>query len=141
MAEELPERNIHMAKKQKKIINVSADNNLLNIDYIPVEDPYEIRAMERGENGWMEASVAARGLVPCTSRIKGTVYRIRLYGSQLDKEYPMTLVRHLLGGKTGRVFMDAEGKIRIVINLTKKQFEALLAIVAMDAYKRAGFTI
>lgn len=131
----------HMNKKQKQIINVSADNNLLNIDYIPVEDPYEIRAMERGENGWMEASVAARGLVPCTSRIKGTVYRIHLHGGQLDKEYSMTLVKHLLGGKTGRVFLNVEGQIRIVSDLTKKQFEALIAIAAMDTYKRAGFMI
>ena len=44
----------HMNKKQKQIINVSADNNLLNIDYIPVEDPYEIRAMERGCTGFRQ---------------------------------------------------------------------------------------
>lgn len=130
-----------MSKKQKKIINVSADNNLLDIDYIPVEDPYEIRAMERGENGWMEVSIAARGIVPCTSRIKGTVYRIRMYGSQLDEHYPSALIKRLLGNKAGRVFVDAEGKLRIVVTVTRKQFEALLLFVAMDAYKSAGFTI
>lgn len=135
-----------MKKKQQKKKNlqgqckqvIEVTSTLMNVDYIPVEDVQEIKAIERGENGWREASVEKGGLVRCTSPIKGTVYRVRHFGGPIDAYYPKAMVMRLLGNKKGRVFANAEGVLRVVIDLPKKDFETLLALIMMDAYKLAG---
>ena len=128
-----------MAKKRKEDVFIKFGNNLqsnlLDVAYLVVDDPAEIKAMERGENGWKEASVESRGLVRCTAPINGTVYRIRTYGGLLDSYYSEAAVTRLLGSKKGRVFLDAEGKLRVVINLSKKDFEQVITIIAMDTYE------
>ena len=120
----------------KQTIEITSD--LMNVDYVPVEDIQEIKAIERGENGWREASVEREGLVRCTSPIRGTVYRVRHFGCPLDEYYSKAMVIHFLASKKGRVFANAEGVLRVAVNLPKKEFETLLVQVMMDAYEMAG---
>ena len=135
-----------MKKKQQKKNNykgqrkqvIEITSKLMNVDYVPVDDIHEIKAMERGENGWREASVNKEGLVRCTSPIRGTVYRVRLFGGPIDEYYPKAMVIHLLASRKGRVFANAEGVLRVVIDLPKADFETLLVRIMMDAYEMAG---
>ena len=82
---------------RKEVIVITSP--LMNVDYVPVEDIQVLRAIEHSENGWREVSVEKHGLVRCTFPIRGTVYRVRLFGSQLDEYYPKAMVTRLLGSK------------------------------------------
>ena len=121
---------------RKQVVEVTSP--LMNVDYVPVEDIQELKALERGENGWREVSVEKHGLVRCTSPIRGTVYRVRLFGSQLDDYYPKAMVTRLLGSKKGRVFANTEGKLRVALDLPKTELDCLLIQIMMDTYKMAG---
>ena len=113
-------------------------NELLKVKYIAIDDPEEIRAMEREESGWMEATVESQGLVLCTAPITGTVYRIRSYGGLIDEYYPKAVVIRLLASKKGRLFFNSEGVMRAVIDLPDEEFEELLGLIAMDTYEISG---
>ena len=121
----------------KQVISITSD--LMNVDYVPVDDIKELQAMENGENGWREVSVEKHGLVRCTSPIRGTVYRALLFGCPLDQYYPKAMVTRLLATKKGRVFANAEGVIRVVLALPKADLDYLLAQIMMDAYEMAGY--
>ena len=62
-----------MKKQKKKNLQgqrkqiIETTSLLSNVEYIPVDNIQEIKSIERGENGWREASVEKRGLVQCTS--------------------------------------------------------------------------
>ena len=128
-------------KKKKKhqdkpIIEITS--TMLNVDYVPVTDTKEIKAMERGENNWMEVSVASQGLVHCVTPIKGTVYRVKAFGSPLDEYVPKALLLRTLGSKKGRIFYGKEGVLRVVFDLPRKELEDLLQRITLEAYKLAG---
>ena len=123
----------------KEVIEITSD--LMNVDYVPVDDVQEIRELECGENGWREVSVEKRGLVRCTSPIRGVVYRVCHFGCPLDEYYVDAMVRWILGSKKGRVFANAEGVLRVVFDLPKADLEALLVRIMMDAYEQAGYKI
>ena len=111
----------------------------MNVDYVPVVDIHEIRAIENGEDGWRECSVEKQGLVRCTSPIKGTVYRVKRFGCPLDDYYCKAMVMRLLGSKCGRVFANSEGILRVAIDLPEKAFEFVLMLIMKDAYEMAGY--
>ena len=121
---------------RKQVIEVTS--NLMNVDYVPVEDVQELEAIERGENGWLECSVEKHGLVRCTSPIRGTVYRVRQFGSPLDAYFPKAMVIRLLASKKGRVFANEEGVLRVALDLPKAELDCLLTQIMMDTYKMAG---
>lgn len=123
---------------RKQVIEVTS--NLMNVEYVPVEDVQELEAIERGD-GWVEGSVEKHGLVRCTSPIKGTVYRVRVFGSPLDVYYPKAMVTRLLASKKGRVFANAEGALRIALDLPKVELDRLLTQIMVDAYEMAGYRV
>lgn len=113
---------------------------MMNVEYVPVDDIQELEAIERGENGWLECSVEKHGLVRCTSPIRGTVYRVQQFGSPLDAYFPKAMVIRLLASKKGRVFANAEGVLRVALDLPKAELDCLLTQIMMDAYEMAGYT-
>lgn len=125
--------------QRKPVLEITSD--LMNVDYVPVDDAKELRAIERGEHGWREVSVEKRGLVRCTSPIRGTVYRVVRFDSPLDEYYVDTMVRWILGSKKGRVFANAEGVLRVVFDLPKEDLEALLVRIMIDTYEQAGYKV
>ena len=141
-------KELFMKKEQKKNNDrarcdqvIESTSTLINVDYVPVDDVKEIKALERGENGWREASVEKGGLVRCTSPIRGTVYRVLRFGSTLDEYYVDAMVRWILGSKKGRVFANAEGVLRVVFDLPKEDLEALLVRIMIDTYEQAGYKV
>jgi hypothetical protein len=129
----------HKNKNQSKQI-IEITSTMLNVDYVPVTDIKEIKAMERGENDWREATLASRGLVHCVAPIKGTVYKIRQSDSPLGEHLPKALLIHTLGHKKGRIFYGKDGVLRVVFDLPREELECLLKRITWEAYKLAGFT-
>lgn len=117
---------------------IHMESEQLDVDYVPVEDWEEIQAMERGENGWQEAKITGQRLVRCMSPIRGTVYNMRLFGSALDAYFPKAVVLCVLGGQKGRLFLDAKGTMRVVLDLPRDDLEILLALITAEAYRLAG---
>lgn len=126
-----------MAKEKRRS---TEEERLLNVKYIAINDPKEIQAMEQGENGWREVTLESGGLVPCTAPITGTVYRIRSFGGLIDEYYPKSVIIRTLGSKKGRLFFDAEGVMRMVVDLPQEEFEILVNLIAQDACELAGIS-
>lgn len=129
-------------KKQKHqdrpIIEITS--TMLNVEYIPITDIREIKAMEHGENGWKEASIEGPVLVRCVAPIKGVVYRIRLSDCPLGEYFLKALLLHTLCRKKGRIFYGRKGVIRVAFDLPREELEHLLKQITLEVYKLAGLT-
>jgi hypothetical protein len=132
------QKNNNYQGQHKQVIETTS--TLMNVEFIPVEDIQELQAIRNGGNGWKEVSVEKLGLERCVSPIRGTVYRVRVFGSPLDEHYTKAMVMRLLGSKKGRVFANAEGVLRVVLDLPKQDVKALLSRIMLDTYKMAGYT-
>lgn len=114
------------------------ENELLNASYELVHELGTIQAMERGENGWREATID-KGLVRCTSPIQGDVRRVTCYGGELKKYLGVAVTIRILGGKLGRVFVDQEGRMMIVTTMSDEAFKQVPVQIAEDVLDLAGY--
>jgi hypothetical protein len=63
-----------------------------------------------------------------------------VFGSPLDVYYPKAMVIRLLASKKGRVFANAEGVLRVALDIPKVELDCLLTQIMIDAYEMAGYT-
>ena len=115
------------------------ENNLLNARFYYIDIPGAIQAIERGDNGWLETTID-KGLVPCTSPIKGAVYQVEHQGGPLAKYLGYAVVIRLLPTKAGRVFVDTEGRMMISTELSQEEFEDIAEQIANDVLDMAGYS-
>lgn len=115
------------------------ENNLLNARFCYIDIPDVVQAIERGDNGWLETTIE-KGLVPCTSPIKGALYQVRHHGGPLAKYLGYAVVIRLLPTKAGRVFVDTEGRMMISTELSQEAFEHVAEEIANDVLDMAGYS-